>query len=118
MLTIRREQMAALEASGWQSYKEKLVHRFRTTTPGLFDDPGEAKVRYWTERAIQCGIRYGFDSKDHVARLAELMFEFPQHFKDKNRNAWIWELLAETDIPSRSRMAMLVYRMTGRIIDI
>jgi hypothetical protein len=118
MLTIRREQMAAFEASGWQIYKEKLISRFRTTAPQWFENPGELEVRRLTERAIQNGIRYGFESKEHVARLAELMFEFPQNFEDEPRNRWIGELLGQTDIASQSRMAMLVYRMTGRTIEI
>ena len=113
MLTIRKEQMAALAAVAWQKFEDRTVLELGRDQPQRFDELGEAEVRRMVRKSIQRGRQYAFATKRDVRRLAELMVECPD-FDDQPRHAWTRELLGRTDIPSGNRMALLVYRMTGR----
>lgn len=118
MLTLRKEQMAALEAVAWRNFQEIMVRRFELKLPRRFEELGEPEVRRIAAKSIRKGIQYAFENRDDVTRLAELMIEFAPDFDDDPRYAWARELIEQTAVPSSHRMALLVYRMTGRTDDI
>jgi hypothetical protein len=121
MLTIRKEQMAAIGDGELKRFEQRMVRHIATEYPEKYQKLGEPKTLSLVREGIETGGQNGIKSAGPVAALIELMVEFGERFELSPDQAWAHEILAHETLPGGVKIELIGERFRemsgGRIVE-
>jgi hypothetical protein len=108
MLTLRHEQVAALERALARTREDRAVRHVRREHPvvsaGMSDELVREAVLIATR---QCAL-YGFEGEELVHAYLDLMMLLGFDFHRDPRQAWVLPTLTDPHMGARTRLVLLV----------
>jgi hypothetical protein len=115
MLTIRREQIEALNADMRRRFEARMVthvNQFFIQRCQLLGDVG---VREWIVAGIERAAKYGIKAEVDVCRFIDVMFVFGREFDTNPRYPWASRILNARAASPRARIDHLVNSAKKRL---
>lgn len=108
MLTIRNEQMRALEGSVADRLVAEAVDHIRLSLPDIFAELGAPQVRESVLLAYSKSARYALETWSDVISFLNTMYILGFDFDEDPRYPWAPNILQSTDLPSEEKARLLV----------
>ncbi len=108
MLTIRKEQMKALEQVALKDFEDDMVEHIKEFFPNHYKTIGESQIRKVIQYAIERGEVYGFTTHRNVCLYLNNMLILGSNFDVDPQYPWAAEILNEkSDIITEIRIDKL-----------
>lgn len=114
MLTIRDEQLEALNAAKLQRFEERMAQYVAAEYPRRYASLMEEGTRRLIRNGIEFGTHHGIETEGALAVLIELMVEFGMQFERSPDRAWAERMLALSSIPGPIKVAAIRERFDER----
>ncbi|MCH9688247.1 MAG: hypothetical protein K0V04_42845 [Deltaproteobacteria bacterium] len=106
MLTIRPQQIQALEALALEHFVAEVVRLLAPLLPTIYRALGEQRTWHVATRAAHRAMRYGLETKAGIATFIELTLILGPHFDTSPRYRWAARILGEA-VDERHRVQQL-----------
>ena len=113
MLTIRPQQIAALEADVVRRFEKKSRRHFREEFPEETRTMSDADCNEVVRRAVERGKRYGVTTERDVLLFADLMLLKGRNFDQDASLAWVKKILLKTDMDGQTKMRTIYLRLAA-----
>ncbi len=101
MLVIRKEQVAALSETAYESFCQRLYEHIKKCWPREFEEKTRAGVRQSLEQGIARAAEYGIQAERDVVRYLDTMYLVGEDFDVNPKTAWARVILeAKTLAPT------------------
>jgi hypothetical protein len=112
--TIRKEQLAALQAVQERRLVDRAVAYVRRGHPAVCAALEEGSIRASVETALQKRAAYRFDSEETYLAYLDLMYLLGFDFDESPRCEWVRPLLTDFSLGPRTRLLLLVEQARSR----
>jgi hypothetical protein len=117
MLTIRREQMEALDRPALAAFEAEMVIHCNGFSPPLCKVLGEAQLRLVIRQAIERARGHGFTNRGPVRLFIELTLLFGRAFDTDPQYPWAGEILRNPLRQSQMDRAEQLYAKTLEYLE-
>lgn len=107
MLTIRKEQMAAIQAHVRRKYEDRVIARIAKAYPERYKQDGEEKVRYFVKAGIEKSEKHNIEEDDDAERLILLLFVQGLDFEKSPQKAECRRILEDKELPADAKVSLL-----------
>ena len=111
MLTIRREQMAALSACQREHYITRMVRKLDQLFPRNSSADDDQTRRALVVDGIARAARYEITSEREVALFVFLMKEYGPGFEQQKDKRWMESILADKILDEQEKMDLIYKRL-------
>lgn len=115
MLTIRREQIEALNADMRRRFEIRMVAHVNQFFAQRCQLLGDAGVREWIVAGIERAAKYDIKAELDVCRYIDVMFVFGREFDVDPRYPWATRILNARASTARARVNHLVKSAKKRV---
>jgi hypothetical protein len=114
MLTIRREQMVALEAHMTMSFREKLLSHVRQEFHEESAKMTDPQVLQMIDEGIRRSRTYAVTSERDVTLFVDLMFAISPRFEDASDMKWAQNILLNPELEGTLKMELIYKQLAAR----
>lgn len=111
MLTIRREQMAALSACQRERYVTRMVRKLDQLFPRNSSADDDQTRRALVVDGIARAAKYEITSEREVALFVFLMKEYGPGFEQQKDKRWMESILADKILDEQEKMDLIYKRL-------
>ena len=104
MLTIRHEQMQALQEAMRRQFGARLLEHLRVKFPGNVQDLSDEEMRDLIRKGIGDSSKYGVINEADVVRYVEFMLILGPEFDSNPKSAWAGEILQTQGMTGTQKM--------------
>ena len=116
MLTIRKEQIAALSAAEVRKFIDRVVTHVRKFFPDQVEALGEEKTRENIRYGITRAAAYGISAEREVCRYIDVMFALRRDFDNDPTFGFASEILRDRNVKGSADRIKRVYRAAMEFI--
>jgi len=101
-MTIRDEQIRALEDASWRGFEGRMFERVHTYFPKPAEQLGEIQLRVLTRYAVTRAERHLLTHERSIALYLDLMFVLGSNFDEDSQIPWAAAILADDSFPTQA----------------
>jgi len=113
MMTIRREQLAALSELATRDFQRHQISYLSSEYPSRARDLGQAGLQAHVEQAMADATQRGILSKGAVAIWIELRLQFGNDLQRSPERKWALKILAHPALPDHVKLDLVRDRLTA-----
>jgi hypothetical protein len=117
MLTIRQDQMNALEVTAQRRFEGDMVAHVKEFAPRLYEIRGEQCIGEVVRTGVKKASGYGLTNRGPARLYIELMLSLGCHFDSDPQYNWARNILADQSGIDQMARAALLYRRTNDYFD-
>jgi hypothetical protein len=107
MLTIRKEQMAVLEAYMMRKYVDRVVQKIARTFPGKYKQEGQERTRLMVQAGIEKAAGYSITEDDEVERFVLVLAEYGMEFERAPERIECQQILEDKELPGDAKVSLV-----------
>ena len=107
MLTMRNQQLKALQAVATEQFVARLARTFRTEQPGLVAAYAEPELQQQLRQAVERAQSYGLVAEKDAFVFATVWLLYGTDFDQDPQHAWAREICKDQALTSRAKAMQL-----------
>lgn len=117
MLTIRKQQMAVMEAHMRRRFQTDLLKRLRRDLRDETSATDDDQLLELIENGVLRAQRYGITIERDVSLYVVLMVLYSPHFEEREDMAWARKILLKPSLNGEAKMRLIYQMLAARQQD-